>query len=132
MEIIEQNFKEENESLAEANFVYLTMSLKAKRNIYGYELLKVKLQNGNDYCIVVESNSTDKSNRVTNYFFTNEEVNFDTIKEFFINKNGKYLKFKNEAYFRVINLNNDQETKYVFTNYNDSFEFLEILDQKKN
>lgn len=127
MEIVEKNFELEHEKLTHANYIFYNLKKDTPQSKYGFVLEKIKLKNGQTYGLILESNSYEKD-RITNYYFPDEETDGDTIREFFINGNEKFLKFKNEAYFRVININDDSLTKYVFSDYNDAKEYIKTLD----
>lgn len=137
MEIIKQNIEIEDCNLTKANYIYYNLDIKKDKTEFGYLMSEIRLKNGNSYCIVIESNSNDKKAHTKNY--TNfefdkidETMDWELIKEFFLNKNDNYLKFKNEAYFMVINKDNKDETKFVFTDYNDVIEYLEMIENQSS
>lgn len=127
MDIVEKNFELEDEKLTHANYIFYNLRKDLPKNKYGFILEKIKLKNGKIYSLILESNSYEKD-KITNYYFPEQEVDLDTIREFFINGNERFLKFKNEAYFRVINLSDESLTKYVFSDYNDAKEYIKTLE----
>lgn len=128
MEILENHFQLEDSNLTQANYIFFNLKKNLPLNEYGIVLLKFRLKNGNEYCLVIESNNSDKIDYIKSYILEDEKMDLDLFKEYFLNKNEKLLKIKNEAYFRVINLDNKEETKYVFSDYNDAIDYLEMLD----
>lgn len=127
MEIIEKYFELEDKNLTHANYIFFNLDKHLPKNKYGSLLEKIKLKNGKSYILVIESNTSEKE-KVINYYSPESECDLDTIREFFINGNQRFLKFKNEAYFRVINLEDDSLTKYFFSDYNDAKEYIKNLD----
>lgn len=128
MEILEQHLNIENDNLMQANYIIFNLEKTLEKNDYGFILTKIKLKNNNVYCIIIESNSRDKIDTIKSYLPDDNKMDFDLFQEYFINGMDKYLSFNNEAYFRVINLNDDNESKYVFTDYRDAIGYLESID----
>lgn len=129
MELLQSNYEIEHSNLTDANYIYLNLDGKLNKlpkNDYGIILSKVKLKNDDVYEIVINSNTKDMT--VKSYIDEDEKLDSHSIKEYFVNQNNNFLKFINEAYFMVINLNDKTKTRYVFSDYRDAIGYLESID----
>ena len=132
MEILEQKINIEHDNLAHANYIY-TMIPDYKEPITedGYYISKVKLKNGKVYDIYIMSNSkstplSDLSSEIEPRIGGMDKY---TLKEYFINGNGKQLIFASQAYFRIVNKEEPEEIKIIFTDYLECLEYLESVEK---
>lgn len=127
MEILEQRIEIEDKKLANANYIFLTNEDKSfPKNDYGLIVTEVK-SNNKKYNIVFQCYGKLSLESVRSEI---EEGHFDLyqLKEYFLNGMNKYLKFNTEGYFRIINEEDPNEIKMVFTDYLECLEYLESFD----
>lgn len=133
MEILEQKISIEHDNLTHANYIY-TMIPDYKEPITedGYYISKVKLKSGKVYDIYIMSNSKSTPlNDISSDIEPGIGDRMDKfiLKEYFINGNGKQLKFNSEAYFRITNKEEPDEIKMIFTDYLECLEYLESVEK---
>jgi hypothetical protein len=132
MEILEQKLEIDHENLANANFLIIEILRNGYTgNRWGYPISRVKLKNGNVYIIALISNEGQTIlNELVN--FTDEVgkvMDYDLLREYFLNGMNRYLKFSSEAYIRIINEKDPEEIKIIFTDYYEALEYLESLEK---
>ena len=128
MEILEERIKIEDKRLAHANYIYLANEDKSfPSNDYGLIVTEVK-SNNKKYNIVFQCYGKLSLDSVRSEI---EEGHFDLyqLKEYFLNGMNKYLKFNTEGYFRIINEQDPNEIKMVFTDYLECLEYLESVEK---
>jgi hypothetical protein len=128
MEILEENIKIENKKLAHANYIYLANEDKTfPKNDYGLVITEVR-SNNKKYNIVFQCYGKLSLESVKSEI---EDGHFDLyqLKEYFLNGMSRYLKFNTEAYFRIINEENPEEIKMIFTDYLECLEYLESVEK---
>lgn len=128
MEILEERIKIEDKRLAHANYIFLTNEDKSfPKNDYGLIVTEVK-SNNKKYNIVFQCYGKLSLDSVRSEI---EEGHFDLyqLKEYFLNGMNKYLKFNTEGYFRIINEEDPNEIKMVFTDYLECLEYLESVEK---
>lgn len=128
MEILEQRIEIEDKKLANANYIFLANENKSfPKNDYGLIVTEVK-SNNKKYNIVFQCYGKLSLDSVRSEI---EEGHFDLyqLKEYFLNGMNKYLKFNTEGYFRIINEEDPNEIKMVFTDYLECIEYLESVEK---
>lgn len=128
MEIIEQRIEIEDKKLANANYIFLANENKSfPKNDYGLIVTEVK-SNNKKYNIVFQCYGKLSLESVKSEI---EDVHFDLyqLKEYFLNGMNKYLKFNTEGYFRIINEEDPDEIKMIFTDYLECLEYLESVEK---
>lgn len=137
MEILEQNFNYEDQKFTKANYVYYSPKFNLTKNEFGYLVTSVKLNNGENYWIVLESSSYDRKYYIETVYkkelqIMQDKKDVDFLEFLYEENKADLVKFKDEAYFMVVNTNDPGKTKYVFTDYLDAINFLKRIDQKKD
>lgn len=128
MEILEQRIEIENKNLAHANYVYLANEDKSfPKNDYGLVITEVR-SNNKKYNIVFQCYGKLSLESVKSEI---EDGHFDLyqLKEYFHNGMSRYLKFNTEGYFRIINEEDPDEIKMIFTDYLECLEYLESVEK---
>jgi hypothetical protein len=133
MEILEENIKIENKKLAHANFIYLEnfnegVALPKNENEYGFIISRIKKGDKN-YIINIQCNEKLSLESTRNIIEKKNHVDLYEIQEYFLNGMSRYLKFNTEAYFRIINEENPEEIKMIFTDYLECLEYLESVEK---
>jgi len=132
MEILEENIKIENKKLAHANFIYLENfkeGVALPKNEYGFIVSRIKKGDKN-YIINIQCNFEKLSLESTrNIIEKKNHVDLYKIQEYFLNGMSRYLEFNTEAYFRIINEENPEEIKMIFTDYLECLEYLELVEK---
>ena len=133
MEILEENIKIENKKLAHANFIYLEnfnegVALPKNENEYGFIVSRIKKGDKN-YIINIQCNEKLSLESTRNIIEKKNHVDLYKIQEYFLNGMSRYLEFNTEAYFRIINEENPEEIKMIFTDYLECLEYLELVEK---
>lgn len=118
-----------------ANFIYTVISTtKAEYSPDGFLIGTFKLKNNKHYDVFVTSNFRPTSinsivNLTSNRFELMEE---DLLEEIFTNNMDQYLKFDSEAYYHIVCKENPDEIKFIFTDYDEVVEYLELIEKKSS
>jgi hypothetical protein len=131
MEILEENIKIENKKLAHANFIYLenfNKGVALPKNEYGFIVSRIKKGDKN-YIINIQCNEELSLESTRNIIEKKNHVDLYEIQEYFLNGMSRYLEFNTEAYFRIINEENPEEIKMIFTDYLECLEYLELVEK---
>jgi hypothetical protein len=131
MEILEENIKIENKKLAHANFIYLenfNENVVLPKNEYGFIVSRIKKGDKN-YIINIQCNGKLSLESTRNIIEKKNHVDLYEIQEYFLNGMSRYLEFNTEAYFRIINEENPEEIKMIFTDYLECLEYLELVEK---
>jgi hypothetical protein len=131
MEILEENIKIENKKLAHANFIYLenfNEGVVLPKNEYGFIVSRIKKGDKN-YIINIQCNGKLNLESTRNIIEKKNHVDLYEIQEYFLNGMSRYLEFNTEAYFRIINKENPEEIKMIFTDYLECLEYLESVEK---
>ena len=132
MEVISQIINPSDDKVKHANYIYTVISkLNSEYSPDGFLVSRFKLKNNNHYNIFVVSNSKPTSiNTIVN--LTNnkfELIDDEMFEEFFLNGMDCYLRFDSEAYFRIVCEENPEEVKFIFTDYSEAFEYLQLIEE---
>ena len=131
MEILEENIKIENKKLAHANYIYLenfNENVVLPKNEYGFIVSRIKKGDKN-YIINIQCNGKLNLESTRNIIEKKNHVDLYEIQEYFLNGMSRYLEFNTEAYFRIINEENPEEIKMIFTDYLECLEYLESVEK---
>lgn len=125
----------EEKNMVKANHVYTFIEkIDAQYSSDGFHVASFKLADNRKYDIYVISNvRPTKVNMIGNWIKNgpNPPVPMDEydLNEYFFNDLDWQLKFDSEAYFRIVNQKNPDEVKFIFTDYNEAVEYLELIEK---
>lgn len=134
--LVNENLKLEDKNLYKANFLFIEAEKRQlMENKYGFIISTFKNYHGDYYFIVVQSSvlgfrPTDVWNKVNDS--DGVEMDYETIKEYFINGIEGYLRFENEAYIRIIYEKDPDRIKYVFTDYYEALDYMLQIEKTKD
>jgi hypothetical protein len=138
MEITNQLLDLEYKNLGKANYIYTILyNAKGRTSLKWDEGLifsNIKLKNNKEYSVYIMSNSSAFSYEEIGVHIAvdkNMDMMKSTLDEYYINGNEKFLRFNNEAYFRIIENKEGEEVKMVFTDYNDVIEYLRFIESEE-
>jgi hypothetical protein len=138
MEITNQLLDLEYKNLGKANYIYTILyNAKGRTSLKWDEGLifsNIKLKNNKEYSVYIMSNSIAFSYEEIGVHIAvdkNMDMMKSTLDEYYINGNEKFLRFNNEAYFRIIENKEGEEVKMVFTDYNDVIEYLRSIESEE-
>ena len=125
------NYIFENKKLAHANYIYLenfNENVVLPKNEYGFIVSRIKKGDKN-YIINIQCNGKLNLESTRNIIEKKNHVDLYEIQEYFLNGMSRYLEFNTEAYFRIINEENPEEIKMIFTDYLECLEYLESVEK---
>ncbi|MEY4571011.1 MAG: hypothetical protein RLZ10_204 [Bacteroidota bacterium] len=132
MKNISQILDTRNKESIHANYVYTIINkFDSKFTKNGFLISEFLLKDGRHYSVYLMSNlSPTKISSIVN--LTSSEFNSmdeDLLEEFHLNGMDNYLKFDSEAYFHIICEEEPEEVKFIFTDYLEAVEYLELLEK---